>query len=494
MNQSNLGTLETVGLIHLAAMQPEVEYSFRHALVQDAAYSSLLKTDRRALHRSAGEALERLYPDRLEELAVALAHHFGLADAHEKALDYYAQAAERARRAYANDEALAFYRAAIEQADYLLSLSDNWRPQVTLLHEEMGKVLELKGRLEEAVAAYEGALRYVAEADRIAQARLQHQIGRAWGYRFRHQDAADAFDRAEQALGVEPAEDDPEWWQQWLKIQLDRMETHYRQGQWQEIFRLMERTQPAIDRYGTPTLRYYYYNSLISSEERRDRYVISERILYHARAMLAAAEESGDVSLVANGHFQLGFCLLMHDDFTEAEEELRTAEEMTRRIGSEIYLAYTLTYLSILYRRLGQVATARDVIRQARAAVQANQIAVHLAVAEGNLAWLCLFDQQMERAYQHGREAVRLWLQGKFAYPFQWTGYLPLLAVAVHKGQLEEAIGYARPLLEVTQARLPDALDRPLAQAVHHHAQGQMEQAQSALQEAIAAGLQLGYL
>jgi predicted ATPase len=494
MNQSGLGTLENAGLIHLAAVQPEVEYIFRHALIQDAAYSSLLKADRRVLHRSAGEALERLYPERLEELADALAYHFGLADAHEKALAYYTQAADRAKRAYANDEAAAFYRASIQQASYLISFSDNWRPQAALLYERLGGVLELKGQLEEAIAAFEEALQYTAETNRLSQARLHHWIGRAWGFRFRHQDAVHAFERAEAALGPAPAEADTEWWQAWIGIQLDRMETQYRQGLWREMDQLIERIQPAMDRYGTPILRFYYYNSLIASEERRNRYLISDRILYHARAMLAAAEQSGDVPLVAIAHFQLGFCLLMHDDFAEAEEELLAAEQMTRQIGSEIYLAYTLTYLSILYRRRGQIEPARAYIRQAEAAVRTNQIGVHLAVAEGNLAWLSLRQQLLAPAYHHGLEAIRLWTEGNFAYPFQWTGYLPLLAVALQQGQLEEAIGYARPLLTPSQARLPDALDQPLAQAVESYEQGQGEQSQSWLQEAVAAAERLGYL
>ena len=62
MAELQLDTLESKGLIRLAAIDPELEYLFRHALVQDAAYESLLKQERRALHRQVGEALEQLYP------------------------------------------------------------------------------------------------------------------------------------------------------------------------------------------------------------------------------------------------------------------------------------------------------------------------------------------------------------------------------------------------------------------------------------------------
>ncbi len=55
--RTRLSALEASGLIRLAQVEPEIEYLFRHALVQDAAYASLLKADRRILHRTVGEAL-----------------------------------------------------------------------------------------------------------------------------------------------------------------------------------------------------------------------------------------------------------------------------------------------------------------------------------------------------------------------------------------------------------------------------------------------------
>jgi len=55
-----LAQLETAGLIRLAAAAPELAYIFRHALTRDAAYNSLLHSQRRAVHRAAGEALEAM--------------------------------------------------------------------------------------------------------------------------------------------------------------------------------------------------------------------------------------------------------------------------------------------------------------------------------------------------------------------------------------------------------------------------------------------------
>jgi tetratricopeptide (TPR) repeat protein len=110
---AQLDTLEAKGLIRLAASRPELEYLFRHWLVQDAAYGSLLKQERRELHRLVGEALEVLYPDRGSELAGVLAIHFSEAGDTDKAVDYLIAAGRFAMDRNAIAEAYsAFDRAA----------------------------------------------------------------------------------------------------------------------------------------------------------------------------------------------------------------------------------------------------------------------------------------------------------------------------------------------------------------------------------------------
>jgi tetratricopeptide (TPR) repeat protein len=88
MTDTQLDTLEAKGLVKLAAYQPELEYLFRHVLVQDAAYGSLLKQERRELHRLVGETIEQLYAERGGQLAGILAMHFELAGDAAKAIEY----------------------------------------------------------------------------------------------------------------------------------------------------------------------------------------------------------------------------------------------------------------------------------------------------------------------------------------------------------------------------------------------------------------------
>jgi len=112
----HLAQLEFSGLVRLAQALPELEYLFRHALIQDAAYRSLVKADRRTLHRIVGEALERAYADRIDEIAPLLARHFDEAGDDDRALKYFTLAGDVAARTYANAEAILHYTCALQIA------------------------------------------------------------------------------------------------------------------------------------------------------------------------------------------------------------------------------------------------------------------------------------------------------------------------------------------------------------------------------------------
>jgi predicted ATPase len=83
----------------------EPAYVFKHALTQDVAYESLLTRRREALHAAAGQALEKLYADRLEGVYDRLAHHYSKTDQAAKAIEYLARFADKAARVYANADA-----------------------------------------------------------------------------------------------------------------------------------------------------------------------------------------------------------------------------------------------------------------------------------------------------------------------------------------------------------------------------------------------------
>src|SRR5579859_6707423 len=112
-----LGVLARQEIVLVQAREPELEYAFKHALTQEAAYNSLLLRRRRAIHGRVGHALEKLYAGRLDDLAPTLAHHFWEAEDWEPAAAYAQQAGEAASKIYALREAMRQFDRAIAALD-----------------------------------------------------------------------------------------------------------------------------------------------------------------------------------------------------------------------------------------------------------------------------------------------------------------------------------------------------------------------------------------
>src|SRR5215467_7645361 len=90
-----LDHLQAADFVHETGLFPDLEYSFKHALIHDVTYSSLLHDRRRELHTRIVEAIETLYPDRLNDESERLAHHAVRGELREKAVDYLRQAGLR---------------------------------------------------------------------------------------------------------------------------------------------------------------------------------------------------------------------------------------------------------------------------------------------------------------------------------------------------------------------------------------------------------------
>jgi predicted ATPase/class 3 adenylate cyclase len=104
--QNELARLVTSELVFQRGAPPESVYTFKHALVQDAAYSTLLRSDRQQLHARIAEVVERRFPERVAREPELVAHHLTEARQIERAIGYWLKAGERAAERSANLEAI----------------------------------------------------------------------------------------------------------------------------------------------------------------------------------------------------------------------------------------------------------------------------------------------------------------------------------------------------------------------------------------------------
>jgi predicted ATPase/class 3 adenylate cyclase len=110
---ARLLALQRAQLIRERARLPVREYVFKHVLTQEAAYDGLLRRERRAIHRRVAEALEQLYPERIEEQLGLLAYHWEQAGETGPAVEYLRRAGAQAAAQHANDEALGYLNRAL---------------------------------------------------------------------------------------------------------------------------------------------------------------------------------------------------------------------------------------------------------------------------------------------------------------------------------------------------------------------------------------------
>ncbi|HJS28935.1 MAG TPA: adenylate/guanylate cyclase domain-containing protein, partial [Anaerolineales bacterium] len=158
--RKRLTSLQRADLIRESARIPELEYVFRHALTQEAAYGTILHRLRRSYHLTVGEAIEEIFSEGLANHAAALAWHFDEGGEPAKAAQYHIMAGDASFRLYSLPEAIDHY----DRALALLDPSDAGSGQLVHLFKQRGRALEVSDD-------YHAALENYSEMSRLADQR-----------------------------------------------------------------------------------------------------------------------------------------------------------------------------------------------------------------------------------------------------------------------------------------------------------------------------------
>jgi tetratricopeptide (TPR) repeat protein len=131
--KSSLLNLQGLEFIYEKKIFPELEFIFKHAMTQEVAYKSLLLQRRKEIHGKIGNAIEQLYPDRLEEYYELLAYHYLRSDNKEKAVKYLDLANQKANRVSAMEDAMAYFEEAMKLLDTLPDTDKYQQLRISLL-------------------------------------------------------------------------------------------------------------------------------------------------------------------------------------------------------------------------------------------------------------------------------------------------------------------------------------------------------------------------
>lgn len=157
-----LDFLKEIELVKERQRLTEVEYLFKHALVQEVTYESILERTKKELHLKIAEAIEKIFAERLSEFYGFLALHYSRGEDHKKAEEYLIKAGKEALKAAASTEALNYYKQALEL--FVKKHGESGDPEMLAeLEKNIGIALYNKSHMEEAVEHFDRVLFYWGE-------------------------------------------------------------------------------------------------------------------------------------------------------------------------------------------------------------------------------------------------------------------------------------------------------------------------------------------
>jgi class 3 adenylate cyclase/tetratricopeptide (TPR) repeat protein len=382
--RAGLGRLQAAEFVYETRLFPDLEYTFKHALTHEVAYSTLLTERRRMLHARVVETIEVLFADRLAEHVEQLAHHSFRAEAWKKALRYMRQAGQKAASRSAHREAVACLDQALAALAHLPEDRAACEQAIDLRFELRTSLFPL-AELSRILAMLNDAARM---ADSIGdRRRLGRALSLLGNYHYEIAQSASAIDYAERALAIARDVGDPD-----LEASVTFLlgQAHYGFGNFARAIELLVQNIAVLD--GQPPSPYN---------------VGPARLTVTARCFLAR-------SLVEVGHFRQAVM--------RAEEAMALSEGSDEAFG----LAHACWVLGLTHLRLGDLGRAISVLERGFAVAQAKAVSFLLPILGSHLGYaqalagrirdgLTLLAQSSEEARSIGRTRVVAWAQEMLA-------------------------------------------------------------------------------
>jgi tetratricopeptide (TPR) repeat protein len=404
--QRGLAHLQAAEFLYEARLFPEAEYTFKHALTYEVAYSSLLLERRRVLHAHVVEVLEALAPERATEQVERLAHHALRGEVWDKAVPYCQQAGIRAHNRAAFREAVAAFEQALEALAYLPEDGDT-RVLALELHLALAGALQPLGEYGRCRALL-GAAEVLARAldDR---ARLGRVLAAMPFALLPAGDLDGAMAAGQQALALASALGESAL-QMGAAFSLGMV--YYVIGDFSRAAALLLQNVEAADgEFGT-----------LSTDVRlRSRAWLARTLGYlgafaegrrHGEEALRLATRAGRGQTPITAHGCLGLLYLTQGDLEHAIRVLEQGLALCRASGNRVWLRTIgagLGYIAALQGRLTEGhALLEEAIRES----------IHSGgrYVPDPLAWLsevCRLAGRGEEAWQHARQALDLARQHK---------------------------------------------------------------------------------
>ena len=241
---------------------------------------------------------------------------------------------------------------------------------------------------------------------------------------------------------------------------------------------LDEEIRPLVEAHGALTQQIDFFSWLSAMIAQRDRYVISERVLTYIGIALEKSLEIGTPSQIAWNYFGSAFLHLWNDDLETAEAHSRSSLALARQYGDIVQEARSLTYLTLVYRKQGDMAAVRETAAHSLATAKMAELPEYIGMAKANQAWVAWHDKDWALAETYALIALETWstlTPHHASLSFKWAALWPLIGIKLRSQQTGTALNYARELLDPSQQLLPDEVTRIVEVAIQLWEQGKTE-------------------
>jgi tetratricopeptide (TPR) repeat protein len=452
----DLAYLEHERLIATRSVAPELTYTFRQALIQEVAYGMQLQSQRRTAHGAVAEAIESLYAGRLDEFVDVLAYHWDLDDNDTKALLWLVRAADRAKRLFANDEAVRLYRSALRRAT-----DDDGALAATIL-ERVGEIQTLTGHYDDAFVTFTQAGAKLGDGHQVALARVRRWSALVLERKGNYDQALVVLD---EALGL--AQPDAT---ETAQVHLQLGHAHFWRGEYAAARENLTQAVGEAERAGADDVVAEGLK-LLGNVANNEGDIRGAAQLYERSR--AAFERLQDVVGVADVRSNLGMIYRRLARWDESLSEYQASLELRERVGHQRGIATSHNNIGEVYRTRGTPLLATPHYKRSIEILDSIG-----ATADAGLVWMNLGSARIEAG---DVEAGRLALSeaGRRLEAVGRTKFLPELNRALALAELKDGRFDAAT----------EAAQRALRLASDIHARHEEAMAQRVLAEiAIAIG------
>jgi predicted ATPase/class 3 adenylate cyclase len=433
----------------------EEAYAFRHALIQEVVYNTLLKRDRKQIHEQTAQVIEQSTLWTVEERNEALAHHYAEGPAPSKAIPYLIAAAEHAARNCAYETAAQHYRRA---STLLQNASPGANAQRVRCQIGLGQALKFSGDYAEAFEIINSALYSLLRLGLTVDSgsllsTLVHGLRELADIRVREGAPDEAIPHLQAGLDALGPEGDQTHGRLWRSL-IDRLAwVRFRQGKLDEAFRLASWATLHLgpDDEDDPFTLASLYNTLGGVLWQQGD--LSEAIAYVERS-LSLHEDLGYAWGVATAYTNLGVLHHNFGNWPQAALNLQQAQELQGQIGEFLNRALTLNNLGTLRQSMGEHERARLDMETSLSICQRLGDTWGIALANTSLARLAVAQSRFHEAVTHVEVALKLSENpGGLEAEARW-----ILALCQAENDVQQAITTAEEALQTARdAELTEA-------------------------------------